>query len=216
MLRSCYSFQLFGCFFNQLILSVVQKQPYAWAYVANGEAKFEELSVIFAQPVAEIIVLSSDDEDMKPPNNESRKAFVLVDDDMPEMDRNLANGEHAMGFQDLADDMQGLGVEPYAIVPYVEPLALQSIPPLDMMDISSTSTQSSLFNWWDYLEKTSDDEGSTATDSSTARSFTFATWTNKRGFREHGSHYKTRMSPAKHVHLSSTASNSPLAKTPPK
>lgn len=104
-------------------------------------------------------------------------------------------------------------MEPFAIVPYVEPVPLQSIPPLDMVDISSSSTQSPLFNWWDYLEAMSDDTSSTATDTSTARSFNFEVSTLKGVRRLNSRRYKGCVSLVKAaVYLSSTASNSPLKK----
>lgn len=107
-------------------------------------------------------------------------------------------------------------VEALAIVPHLdpdEPKPLQMVPPLDMIDVSSSSTQSSLFNWWEYIELMSDNEGSTATDTSTANSFAFPTMASK-GIYRHTSRYKNKSPTKPSIHLSSTASNSPVAKPP--
>lgn len=174
----------------------MQEEPFSWAYLAEGEPKFEELSVIFARAVDDIVVVSSDEEGTNLPNELTGKEFILIDDEMPQQ-----------------EEQRDMIVEPYAIVPYVEPVPLQSIPPLDTINISSTSTQTSVFNWWDYLACMSDDEGSTATESSTARSFKCPITQNRRRLRHHTSRDNGPVSPLKSgVLLSATASNSPLSK----
>lgn len=55
---------------------------------------------------------------------------------------------------DGAQTQEGGMVNHMTVVPYVGPdqaLLLQMMPPLDMIDISSTSTQSSIFNWWEHI-----------------------------------------------------------------
>lgn len=180
-----------------------------FAYIAQGEAKYDDLSVIFAQAVSDVIILSSDDEELP---NATGKDFVLVDEELPNAP---VEPEYVVVDEMMIEQPKNT----MAIVPYqppVEAIPLQAIPTLDAIDISSSSTQTELLNWWEYVDFTSDDEGSTATDASTARSLNFATSTS-RGFRERFSRCKTSMSPVKSgIHLSSTASNSPLAKPPSK
>lgn len=195
----------------------MQKDPFACAYLAKGEGKYEELSVMFARAFGDIVNVPSDDDTMELPTEMLGKEFVPVDDAMPRKDDALMVDWQFVGMDVAAPhEPAGMMVDNLAIVPYIEPLPIQSIPPLDTINISSSSNESSLANWWDYLAVSSDDEGSTATDSSTARSFNFYSST-KRGFGKHSSRYKSHLSPVKPtVHLSSTASNFPLAKPPRK
>lgn len=46
----------------------MQEEPFSWAYLAESEPKFEELSVIFARAVDDIVVVSSDEEGTNQPN----------------------------------------------------------------------------------------------------------------------------------------------------
>lgn len=142
---------------------------------------------------------------MDAPNAPVGNEFVLVDEELP-----AADGDPDFV---MVDEEPVMMVHPLAIIPYEEPVQavpLQMVPPLDMVEISSSSTQSSLVNWWEYVDFMSDDEGSTA------NSFNYASAT-KKGIREHASRCKTYLSPVKKgVRLSSTASNSPLGKPPRK
>lgn len=159
---------------------------------------------MFAPPVDDTVMLSSDEDGVNHTNDMSGKEFILVDDEMPQQPLN----DMPPNWTDQTPE----NVDPYAIVPYVQPVPLQSVPPLNLVSISSDTSKSSLFNWWDYLEAMSDDTSSTATDTSTARSVNFMVSTPK-VVRPRPTHHKDRASTSKQaVYLSSTASNSPLKK----
>lgn len=85
----------------------MQEEPFSWAYLTEGEPKFEELSVIFARPVDDVIAVSSDDEGTNLPMELTGKEFILIDDDIPQ-----------------EEEGRDMIVESYAIVPYVEPVPL--------------------------------------------------------------------------------------------
>lgn len=201
---------------------VLQKDRFAYAYLAKGDAKFEELAIMFAPFVDNVIIVSSDEENMG--NGIPGKKFILVDEDVGLVDNNVGKEtgtretDYVLVDADGAHTQEAVMVDQLAIVPYIEPeeaQPFQIIPPLDMIDISSTSTQSSLFNWWEQIGMMPDDEGSTATDTSTANSFAFAVSTAK-GTRTGYSRYKYYSPIKPGIHLSSTASNSPFAKLPRK
>lgn len=180
------------------------------AHHSMGEAKFEELTVIFAPYVDNVVLVSS--------TSESEKRFVLVDEDTDPEDEGAMESDNLNA--DLVHNHQSIAdvVEELAIVPYVNPeeqKPLQMIPPLDMIGVSSSTTESSLFNWWEQISLMSDDEGSTATNTSTANSIAFAT-VEPKGIRHHTSRYKNKSPVKPSIRLSSTASNSPLAKPPRK
>lgn len=169
--------------------------------------------MIFAPAVGAVIVVSSDDEtvvevadpviDVPNPvidvqNPVLGNAWVLVDDNVG--DQWVEPDAQWEPLQMVDEEMVLVPIEsPAHAVPW------QMIPPLDTVQISSQSTQSSNF-WWEYLNFTSDD------DASTANSFNYTTQCI------HGrSRYKNHHSPLKpNVRLSSTASNSPCGKPPKK
>lgn len=158
--------------------------------------------------------VSYDSDISKGGNDNNGKRFVLVDEELFEDDHNSMDHDYV----DANHQTIAVVVAELAIVPYVdpnEPQSLQMIPPLDMIEVSSSTTQSSLANWWEQLDFMSDDEGSTATDTSTANSFAFASLSSK-GLHNHTSHYKDKSPMKPSIRLSSTASNSPLAKQPRK
>lgn len=199
--------RLFNVTWFQYLL--IQEEPFAKAYRTKGEKKFASLSVIFAPSAYPVIILSSDDEGVDLPNEAAGKQFVLVGEE-----GNLPDFMEDVQHEPLEGSNEQLAIVPYQ--PPIDAAPLQSIPHGDLVDISSSTATSSLVHWRDLLGAWSDDEGSTATDGSTARSFIFSTST-RRGFREHTSRYKTRMSPVKHcANMSSTASNSPHGKPPRK
>lgn len=51
----------------------LQKEPFAWAYLVEGESKLEELAVMFAPPVHDVIMVSSDEEGVNLPNDMAGK-----------------------------------------------------------------------------------------------------------------------------------------------
>lgn len=90
----------------------------------------------------------------------------------------------------------------------IHAIPLQMIPPLDMIEVSSNSTQSECVNWWDYLNLMSDEEGSSQTDISTANSFSYS----QQGIRGRRIRKKPVSPKDDGIRLSSTASNSPFGK----
>lgn len=81
------------------------------------------------------------------------------------------------------------------------------IPPLDMIEISSSSSHSSLAIWWDYLDYILDSDCSSAMDHS------IATSVNRPVGRRYGQMRKKKVdTPEDKGRLSSTASNSRFGK----
>lgn len=76
---------------------------------------------------------------------------------------------------DLPNANANLQLQPHPVdAIYEEPvhaMAIEVVPPLDVMEISSSSSHSSQVNWYDYIDYMSESDGSSATDMSTANSF---------------------------------------------
>lgn len=192
-------------------ICVLLKDRFAYAYLAKGEAKYEELAVMFSPYVDNVVLVSSDDDNVEPTKGLLGKKFVLVDENVGNVDNNVGEVEVHAQKGGRGDDL--------AIVPYVGPemaQPLQMIPPPHAVDISSMDTESSVFNWWEeYLDVMSDDDGSTATDASTANSVAIGVNTSKGNWTGYSRY--TYYSPKKPgTRFSSTASNSPFGKPPRK
>lgn len=139
---------------------MLQKDRFAYAYLVKCEPKFEELAIMFAPYVDNVVLVSSDEQNVDPRNCIPGKKFVLVDEDVGTLvnivgdDPGVGDTDYVIVDSDGAQTQEGGMVNHMAVVPYVGPdqaLPLQMMPPLDMIDISSTSTQSSIFNWWEHI-----------------------------------------------------------------
>lgn len=183
----------------------------AHAYAKYGDAKFEELSVMFATRAVEVVTLSCN-EDTPAPNivdkgkgkNWRGKATLIPD---------VGPSNHApmMAFDKHDMDRYWITMArpPYPITAYVPPKHPVSnspkFTPLHLVDVSNNLVETPPFNIWDYIEYFSDTELG-ATDISTANSYNY----RARGQRSNLDRKKKSSGGPKKCRTSATDSCSPF------
>lgn len=198
----------------------------------KGEAKFEELSIIFAPSPIEVVTLSSDEDTPAATHGKGQGKLYpdvgpsihapMTDFDNHDTDRGKGKLIHQHGpsnhasmyaFDNHDADRYRMTMarppRPMAAnVNHILPISTHpKMTPLHMVDISDNSFETPPFNIWDYIEYFSDTE-SGATDISTANSYNYGA----RGQRSNLDRKKISSGNPKKCRTSAIDSCSPLPK----
>lgn len=161
----------FFCKLNKSLINCIsyllfQEEP-LHAYLYRGEAKFDELAVIFDPPACQVIMATN--EEVWTYDIDALMALEYAPGGGDQVG-NEAAPDQQIDLLSLQADVQLVPPNATHEEP-IDAIPLQVIPSVHMIEISSSSSHSSQVNWWDYLDYMSESEGSSATDMSTANSF---------------------------------------------